>query len=216
MTKYTRKRIWIAAGAILLVSLIAAWTGRAPAQDSSPAGVSHDTLIERINKLDTLNDKERQTVIRDTRIYNYQIRMALESQLNSTDPDTQFYAAYLLGQGQFYDAASALNSRITLTDDKRYHGTFAHHWFWSHYPAMEALGRIGEASVPWLIYDLATSDDPKVRQLALFELSVIKDDNEYTGTILKRALVKEHDPAKKTRLQKALDTLAAGPPDIPR
>lgn len=94
MDEHTGMRKRIVRVAILLVTVIGLWTGRSRAEDQIPADVSHDNLIQRIDKLESLNDKERQALVRDMRVYDYQVRSSLEHQLDSTNPDTQFYAAY--------------------------------------------------------------------------------------------------------------------------
>jgi hypothetical protein len=168
------------------------------------------SFLEKIAHFETLSDKDRRAVVNGYLAERYRAGDALEELLNSRDPDTRFYAEYLLGAGRFKGAENNLNTHILDVDEKRWNETHVHPWLWAHYPAMEALSNVGSDAVPWLVNDLETRDEPKVRELALLALRESVFDDEFTAILLKRAVAAhQHDPAKLARLQSALKALAA-------
>jgi hypothetical protein len=167
------------------------------------------SFLEKIAHFETLSDKDRRAVVNGYLAERYRAGDALEELLNSRDPDTRFYAEYLLGAGRFKGAENNLNTHILDVDEKRWNETHVHPWLWAHYPAMEALSNVGSDAVPWLVNDLETRDEPKVRELALLALRESVFDDEFTAILLKRAVAAhQHDPAKLARLQGALKDLS--------
>ena len=180
------------------------WIGRGAAKDPPEAAAPAESFLEEIAHFETLSDKQRQAVMGGYLADRYRVKLALDRLLNSRDPDTRFYAEYLLGAGRFMGAENILNSRILDADEKRWNQPIAHRWFWAHYPPKEALVHIGSDSTPWPLYDLETRDEPKVRELALEALREVVLDDEITAIVMRRAAADLHDPARLARLQLAL------------
>ncbi|MGH7990555.1 MAG: hypothetical protein ACREDS_10255, partial [Limisphaerales bacterium] len=75
------------------------------------------------------------------------------------------------------------------------------------HPAMDALVKIGNPSIPAVIRNLAESDDAQVRKLSLQVLYRIDGDKDITQLRLQKALKAETDSQKQARLQAALKAL---------
>ena len=203
-----RRRATAALVALALVGWF--WIGRGAAEDRPSPAAPVESFLEKIAHFETLTDKERQAVVDGYLADRERVLKALAKLTDSRDPDTRFYAEYLLGAGRFDGAEGILNNRILDADEKRWHETHVHPWLWAHYPAMEAFSDVGPDSVPWLVNDLETRDEPKVRDLALEALREVEYDDEFTTILLKRAVAAhQHDPVKLARLQSALKALAA-------
>jgi hypothetical protein len=203
----TRRRATAALVACALAGWF--WNGSGAAEDRPEIAPPAGSFLEKIAHFETLSDKDRRAVVDGYLAERYRAGDALEELLNSRDPDTRFYAEYLLGAGRFRGAEDILNGRILDVDEKRWNQPSVHHWFWAHYPAKEALETIGSDSVPWLVYDLETRDERKLRELALLALREAVFDDEFTTILLKRAVAAhQHDPAKLARLQKAVKDLS--------
>ena len=76
------------------------------------------------------------------------------------------------------------------------------------YPAMDALIKIGNPSIPAMIRNLAESDDAKYQELSLQVLYRIDGDKDIVQLRLQKALASEKDSQKQARLQSALKALA--------
>ena len=185
------------------------WIGRGAAEDRPAPAAPVESFLERFAHFEALSDTERKTVVDDYLADRERVLKALAGMTNSRDPDTRFYAEYLLGAGRFKGAEGILNGHILNADEKRWNETHVHPWIWAHYPAMEALPKVGSDAVPWLVNDLETCDEPKLRELALLALREAVFDDEFTAILLKRAVAAhQHDPAKLARLQGALKDLS--------
>jgi HEAT repeat protein len=118
----------------------------------------------------------------------------------------QCIAAYYLGELRLAAAVNELASKITLqlNNPLRIHLLSPE----ITRPATHALIKIGSASIPALIRNLAGSDDAKVRELSLQVLTRIDDDKDITQLRLQKALKAEADSQKQARLQAALKSLS--------
>ena len=127
-----------------------------------------------------------------------------------TDPKSSNFvrctAAYYLGEMRFSEAADVLAGQIALEDTSE--STISLNIL-SWPPALDALAKIGSASLPALIRNLSESDDSEVRDLSLTLVLRIDGDKEIAELRLQKALAVQTDPAKKARLQSALQTLRA-------
>ena len=75
------------------------------------------------------------------------------------------------------------------------------------HPAVEALIKIGNPSIPAVIRNLAESDDAKVRELSLKVLKSIDGDKDISQLRLQKAFKAETASQKQARLQAALKDL---------
>lgn len=170
--------------------------------------MSDEHITGRLQRFERLTDKERETLLRDIGQNLRQAQGILLTALDSGSEDAKFYAAYLLGEYRFPQAADGLARRITLEDKIRSTGQRSCEWFWDRYPAMEALIKIGIPSIPALIGNLEESDDATVRKLSLKVIYSIERDKEITTLRLQRALDTQKDSEKRARLQSALKSLS--------
>lgn len=118
----------------------------------------------------------------------------------------QCAAAYYLGAMHASETVDILSSKITLGFDMSRFGIHRIPGV-AGYPAMDALVKIGSASIPALLRNLATSDDAKVRSLSLTVLCRIDGDKDISQLRLQKALKAENDTQRRTRLQAAFKML---------
>ena len=119
----------------------------------------------------------------------------------------QSAAAFFIGEIHYTNAVDDLASQITL----RFQGVIMKHLVKisiSKYPAMDALIKIGNPSIPSVIRNLAESSDTQVRELSFETLCRIDADKDIVQLRLQKALAAQQDLQKKARLQSALDELA--------
>lgn len=115
----------------------------------------------------------------------------------------QCAAAYYLGEMRVPQAVNALADKVTLAFDSSRTPIF-HFPIISGYPAMDALVKIGNPSIPAVIRNLAESDDAKVRELSLKVLYRIDGDKDIVQLRLQKAIAAQKDSQKQARLQAAL------------
>jgi hypothetical protein len=115
-------------------------------------------------------------------------------------------AAYYLGELRSGEAVAALAAEITLEFDPSDIPIWGYPVI-SGRPAMEALIKIGNPSIPTVSRILADSDDVKVRELSLEVLLRIEGDKDLVQLLLQKAFDSQSDPAKKARLQLAKKSL---------
>ena len=122
---------------------------------------------------------------------------------------SQCAAAYYLGELYSVKAVGILNSNIVLQlDASRIQMKYLVKIDDSlKIPAVEALVKIGNPSIPAVIRNLADSDDAKVRELSLQVLTRIDGDKDISQLRLQKALKAETDLQKQARLQSALKEL---------
>jgi len=101
---------------------------------------------------------------------------------------------------------NALADKVTLAFDSSRTPIF-HFPIISGYPAMDALVKIGNPSIPAVIRNLEESEDAKVRELSLKVLYRIEGDKDIVQLRLQKALEVQQDSKKKARLQTALQAL---------
>ena len=170
--------------------------------DEKPLG---RTVPNGIAGLETSSEQGREAVLQETVLNLREIQEVLMRQLGSTNNDVKCCAAYLLGEYRFSQAAGALSQVINL--ESRIHLN-AREWFWDHHPAMEALVKIGNPSIPVVIQNLEDSDDVQVRELSVTVIHRIEKDKDIAELRLQKALEAQTDAKKKARLQSALKSLA--------
>ena len=174
--------------------------------NSEAEQVNNQAFFIRLKMLGQLSDKEREALLHDSSQYLQKIQETLLSHLGSTNKDVRCYAAYLLGEYRFPQAATSLSQVIDLKSDVRQN---TREWFWDLYPAVEALIKIGNPSISAVIRNLEESDDPKVRELSLKVISYVEKDKDIAQLRLKKALEAQPDSKKKTRLEVAIRAIAA-------
>jgi len=175
-------------------------------------GRTHETntcdIIGKLERMGNLTENERANLVRTNYNQLRQLREMLVAKFDSGDENEKSYAAYLLGEYRFSQAAKTLAINILWEDKVRPNTERGSEWFWDHYPAMEALIKIGNPSIPAVIRNLAGSDDVKVRELSLKVLYHIEGDKDIVQLRLQKALTAEKDLQKQARLQSALKALA--------
>ena len=121
----------------------------------------------------------------------------------SHDIGVQMSIAYLLGRHRMENSAQMLAKHLDLTD--HFYANNSQR-LWGESSVVGALIRIGIPSIPFVIKNLATSDDKLVRERSLLILHAI-EDREIAAIRLGRAIHDEQDPTRKTRLEAALAKL---------
>jgi hypothetical protein len=123
----------------------------------------------------------------------------------------QCASAYYLGEIRNPESANALADLISLRLDVSKINLIGLPEILQkigEYPAMNALIKIGNPSIPAVIRNLAESDDAKVRELSLKILYRIDGDKDIVKLRLQKALAAQKDSQKQARLQSALKALA--------
>jgi hypothetical protein len=199
------KKCIIGVGALVIVIAgIYAFPRKTSAQTVDSQVPGYNNWRTRLGSLNKMSDKERESILIDASDDRDQLESSLLVQLNSPDKEIKCYAAFLLGFYRCEKAVPALSQQISLEDPTvRLHGL----WFWSHYPAADALARIGQRSIPAMFSNIETSDDPKVQKLSRDVIRVIADDPEIVHILFKRQIDKQQDEKKKEKLQTALQAL---------
>lgn len=164
-------------------------------------------IVDQLKRLKTFTDDERAAVVRTNDNNLRRIQEALIVEFDSGDTAEKCYAAYLLGDYRFPQAADLLAKNITLEDKVHPAKERGSEWFWDRFPAMEALIKIGNPSLHSVIRNLAESDDVKIRELSLIALCHIERDKDVVRIYLEKALKEEADSQKEARLVAALKIL---------
>lgn len=169
--------------------------------------MKNDDIKSRLSKMDKLNESERDVLLNDAIIESRDIQGVLLQKLDVQNDTVKFHAAYMLGEYRFEQAVDSLSHVITLEDKlpvqqqaEKYRPRF---------PAVHALIRIGNPSIPVMIRNIETSGDEKVQKLSLLVVIYIQGA-EVTQAVLKSAIGKQDNPEKKAKLQSALETVASG------
>jgi hypothetical protein len=118
-------------------------------------------------------------------------------------------AAFYLGELHADEASDVLAQSITLQIDWNDVTFFRGLGMIAPLNARDALVKIGSASVPPVIRNLADSDDTKIRQMSLQVLLGIEGDKDVVQLRLQKALKAEPDLQKQERLKTALKDLDA-------
>ena len=163
-----------------------------------------------VARLDQKNEDNRKMLITSFLENRQQSFYDLWPLLNSKDNQVQCSAAYLLG-ARYSEACVVLSQVITLKDSKFAYLQLSSR-MWGQYPAAEALAEIGKPSTPFMLLNLATSDDELVRDLSLKVIRSV-EGAEVAQFIVELAINKEEISANKKRLQAAkvaLSTLKSG------
>ncbi len=115
-------------------------------------------------------------------------------------------AAFYLGEVRAAEAANELAAAITLDFDTSRITIKGLPLIQSH-PAMDAIAKIGLPSIPALVGNLKTTDDPEIRARSLSVLYRVEGDRDVLQLRLRRAIETERDQVKRARLQSAADKL---------
>jgi HEAT repeat protein len=175
------------------------------ADDESTFVIPETDIPARIAKIGRMSDDERTMLLHELSYERQKIFEALIVRLDSPRLETKLHAAYLLGMFRMEHAAPHLARYIRLTDDKiEERGDDL--WFWNRYPAADALVSIGLPSVPYLIDNLAESDDELIRKLSLDAIIAIEGER-FTKIVLVEALDKPRSNSQHKRLLAAFETL---------
>jgi hypothetical protein len=118
-------------------------------------------------------------------------------------------AANYLGELRMENAINDLTSQIAFRCSQVVINTHGINDIpdFAEFPAQQALIRIGIASIPALIGNLAGSDDAETRKLSLEAIYKIEGDKDIVQIRLQKALKAETDSKKQARLQAALKAL---------
>lgn len=187
-----------------LLHLIVFWTCTLQAQEViSP--VSPEEIVastkENISAFDRTVNK-----FSDNQDHLAQELIIIFNDTNSSNL-SQCEAAHFLGELKISKAADSLSKKITLRLDAS-HLIITHLPSITVTPAVDALIKIGNPSIPAVIRNLVESDDAKVRELSLKVLYRIEGDKDIVQLRLQKALKAETDTQKQVRLQSALKALA--------
>ena len=117
-------------------------------------------------------------------------------------------AAFYLGELHAVEASDVLAQQITLNLGMETTALYQGLPMVCGLTSRDALIKIGTASNPAIIRNLAVSDDVKVRELSLQVLYRIEGDRDIVQLRLQKALAAEKDSTKQVRLQSALKDLA--------
>jgi HEAT repeat protein len=191
-------KLAVAALVLLSASLSAA-------DDESTFVIPETDIAERIAKIGRMSADERTMLLHELSYERQKIFEALIVRLDSPRLETKLHAAYLLGMYRMENAAPHLARYIRLTDDKIEERS-GDLWFWNRYPAADALVSIGLPSVPYLIDNLAESDDELIRKLSLDAIIAIEGER-FTKITLVEALDKPRSNSQHKRLQATFETL---------
>lgn len=169
------------------------------------ASADEDGMVEKLRRFEKLSAEQRVALLEASNENQKAIRTLLLKQLAATNIEAKCFAAYLLGQHRFAEAADSLAALITLRAEVR---SNPREWLWDLYPAMEALIKIGGSSIPATLRNLEESDDPKVRELSLKVVyHAEKKDKDIIQLRFNKALAKQDDPQKRVRLKLAIESL---------
>jgi len=125
---------------------------------------------------------------------------------NATDLSRGTAALYL-GEMRASAAAEPLAQNITLNLSKAMANVFIGFPYLGGYEVQRDLVKIGLPAIRPVIRNLAESDDKLTRDLSLQTLCEIEKDKDIVRLRLQKALEKEPDKTKQTRLQTALTAL---------
>jgi hypothetical protein len=117
---------------------------------------------------------------------------------------------YLLGEYRATEAVLDLAKHVAVEAEVTSENTELPRW--GKYPAKEALVKCGSRSIRYMLANLETSDDEKVRELSAMViwqvmgggLPRVVDGKEFARVIVTSAMEEQADPAKKLRLRAAL------------
>lgn len=137
--------------------------------------------------------------------------MVDQSNAQKYSEETRGMAAYLLGEMRAQEAVKALCSTMANplflgpNGDGAITGLRAP--YASSYVVVEALSKIGYASVPQMLTNLRESDNETVVRGSISVLRLISNDLARSRGLIDSVLEQEKDEKVKTRLNKAKDTL---------
>ena len=138
-TKYNPlvKRSLIVVGCLMLFAMTSRGTDP----------VSHQSFLDQLRTFEKMGDQDREACLDENAQYMLRMKEILLHNLVSTNDGVRFYSAFFLGVYRFPEAASPLASIISVEDNMKWRHLPA----WGRYPAMSALMRIGNPSIPAVI-----------------------------------------------------------------
>ena len=167
---------------------------------SEDAPISGST--EPMRQLATLPAEGRQQLL----LQCFETRQSLERELIgqfdvAQADDVRCDIAYALGLYRMEGAVGALSRHIKLRSAMHRRRPLG-----GEYPAVDALGRIGNPAIPEMIKNIENSDDPQVQELSLRVIRYV-EGAEVCKFVLQLAIDKQADKEKKGRLSSALDAI---------
>jgi hypothetical protein len=188
---------------ILMVVSILSWLFAGPETRSEE--MIDEQVMNLMKRLDKLEQREQFALLSKVDEQRRELLGVLMRHLGtSTSLDVQAAAAYLIGRHRLSEGVTALMERIEL--DAARLPTKGPEPLWDRYPAMEALITIGKPSVRPCMGLLATEDDQTRRELAAKVIRYVEGP-EAAEYMLRREHAGEDDPARKARLEGALNQL---------
>jgi len=170
---------------------------------------ANEDIPSRLQQMDHLTAEEQKTLAEEVIEQRLEVTQALILDLSSSNINTRYYVASLLGEYRDMTAVYALNKVIKLEDADYVSRSRFTIWFWGRYPAVDALVSIGDPSLPVLEDNLATSDDPEIRELSLYSIAAVEHSADVTRAELLRIIKLEKNEARKRRLELALHSVTA-------
>jgi hypothetical protein len=168
-----------------------------------------DVLASVKTNSNSLDDFEKMSVSFHADTQRFCRELILIFTNSATSDLGQCAAAYYLGEIRDPSATGVLAEKIGLRLHWEKYPTYNFPDV-PDYPAMDALIKIGNPSIPAVIRNLAENDDAKVRELSLQVLTRIDGDKDISQLRLQEALKAEKDSQKQARLHVALKSLANG------
>ena len=137
---------------------------------------------------------------------NHMERELTEAFKASKDATTKFCLAYMMGRYRFRLAAEVLSKEIGLRNHAYDEEPPNREPLFGEYPIASALIQIGNHSIPYMIENVRSSTDEKIRELSVRVIRHVEGE-EVAAFILRRAADKEESVEKKRRLLAALESL---------
>jgi hypothetical protein len=162
-----------------------------------------------LRQAETLDEFERATIEAQENRRQF-IRSLIRMLRRNPDKERMIRISYLLGEYRateaMWDLAKCITLEAEVSDEDKEPPR------WGKYPAQEALIKCGVRSVPYMVSNLESSGDEKVRELSAMVvwqvigggLPRVIDGKKHGRQILENAIDVQTDLAKKARLESAL------------
>lgn len=149
-------------------------------------------------------EKERLAILDQLSNNRSDLERRLINALNAaTEKDKKFAFVYLMGLYRLEETVWALARVIDLENEVTPNNALP---LLSRYPAVDALLRIGQRSVPAMLDNIKAAKGEKITELSVDVIQHIESP-AFAKMILEEAITKEADPVKKKHLQDSLKYL---------
>lgn len=195
----TKRRILIVAGILFTM-------GATGGSEQGTNRRAPKTLVMTIPAFATTPNEESDKAVDDLVRAQIAIGTALMNQLRQADQPNQarVFTIYLLGVFRVVEAVEPL---AEIIDFKAENPEMARRLArWSHYPARDALQKIGPASVPVMLERLSTEDNQVRRALMCSVLRQV-EGVEVAMFLVSRSVGAEPNAQRKARMEQALRVL---------